>query len=135
MSTWFNISVALMVFMGLASGGVLTLVLMSNRKQQSSFTVILGLLVLLTANYAIMWSLTSLAVPDLPAKLATELTLLGVSYAFQQRLLFARRPHAGQLSRPTAVESHIPALAPAQFQHSTTGNRGNQPTNRFRSIR
>jgi protoheme ferro-lyase len=38
-----------MVFMGLASGGVLTLVLMSTRKQQSSFTIILGLLVLLTA--------------------------------------------------------------------------------------
>ncbi|MFJ4171391.1 GtrA family protein [Paenarthrobacter sp. NPDC089714] len=116
-------------------------------------------LVLLTANYAIMWSLTSLAVPDLPAKLATELALLGVSYAVQQRFLFAGRVRASQRAssgedpaevlteagygqtgptrgRPRAdVESHIPALAPAQFQHSSTGNRGNQPTNRFRRIR
>ncbi|MFF1832171.1 GtrA family protein [Paenarthrobacter sp. NPDC058040] len=97
-------------------------------------------LVLLTANYAIMWSLTSLAVPELPAKLATELTLLGVSYAVQQRFLFAGRVRTAptaptSASRTAAVESHISALVPAQFQHSTTGNRGNQPTNRFRRIR
>lgn len=97
-------------------------------------------LVLLSANYASMWSLTSLAVPDLPAKIVTELALLGVSYAVQQRFLFAGRSPAAEaaakdVTEPAAVESHIPALAPAQFQHSRAGNRGNQPTNRFRRFR
>ena len=46
MSTWFNISIALIVFMGLASGGMFSLVLMSNRKQQTPFTITLALLLL-----------------------------------------------------------------------------------------
>ncbi|WP_144658631.1 bifunctional glycosyltransferase family 2/GtrA family protein [Paenarthrobacter nicotinovorans] len=113
-------------------------------KEKSLRSAITGyvalVLVLLTANYGIMWTLTSLAVPGLPAKLATELTLLGVSYAVQQRFLFAGRVRTAptapaSASRTAAVESHIPALAPAQFQHSSTGNRRDQPTNRFRSIR
>jgi Ferrochelatase len=45
--TWFNISIALMVFMGIASGGMLSLVLMSTRKQQGAFSIILGLLALI----------------------------------------------------------------------------------------
>ncbi|MFJ5956787.1 GtrA family protein [Paenarthrobacter sp. NPDC092416] len=96
--------------------------------------------VLLMANYAIMWALTSLAVPDLAAKLVTEATLLGVSYAVQHRFLFAGKSAAAQPApttpaEPPAVDSHIPALVPTQFQHSWTGNRGNQSTNRFRRIR
>jgi hypothetical protein len=47
LSTWFNISIALMVFMGLASGGMVALVLMATRKQQGVFAVILGLLALI----------------------------------------------------------------------------------------
>lgn len=50
--------------------------------------------VLLCANYAAMWALTSLAVPDLLAKLVAEVTLLGVSYAVQQRFLFVRTARA-----------------------------------------
>jgi sirohydrochlorin ferrochelatase len=46
-STWFNISIALIVFMGIAGGGMLTLVLMSNKRQQFSFTVMLVLVVLI----------------------------------------------------------------------------------------
>lgn len=97
--------------------------------------------VLLAVNYAIMWALTSLTVPNLLAKLVTELVLLGVSYAVQHRFLFARKAGATEpavpasAAEPAAVESHIPTLVPTQFQHSWTGNRGTQPTNRFRRIR
>jgi len=103
--------------------------------------------ILLAANYSIMLALTSVAVPDLLAKLVTEMALLGVSYAVQQRFLFARKvdvPLAGTTlagttlagtTEPADVETHIPALVPAQFQHSGTGNRGHQSTNRFRRIR
>lgn len=102
--------------------------------------------VLLSANYAAMWTLTSLAVPDVLAKLATEMTLLGVSYAVQQRILFARKGHAASTVHaaqttgpkplePTVVETHIPALVPAQFQHSMAGKSGDQSPKRFRSNR
>ena len=84
-------------------------------------------LVLLSANYAAMWALTSLAVPDLLAKLVTEVTLLGFSYAVQQRFLFVREAQA------TRVETHIPTLVRAQFQHSMTGKSGDQSPKRFRS--
>ncbi len=47
MSTWFNVSIGLMVFMGLASGGMIALVLMATRKQQTTFSIILGLLILI----------------------------------------------------------------------------------------
>ena len=46
-STWFTVSIALIVFMGIAAGGMLTLVLVSNRRQQASFSVMLGLVVLI----------------------------------------------------------------------------------------
>ncbi|MCT9871901.1 bifunctional glycosyltransferase family 2/GtrA family protein [Paenarthrobacter aurescens] len=88
--------------------------------------------VLLSANYAAMWALTSLAVPDLPAKLVTEVTLLGVSYAVQQRFLFVRKARAAT-TEAAAVETHIPTLVPAQFQHSITGKSGAQSPKRFRS--
>jgi protoheme ferro-lyase len=47
LSTWLNVSIALMVFMGLASGGMISLVLMATRKQQVTFSIILGLLALI----------------------------------------------------------------------------------------
>ncbi|MDR6639135.1 bifunctional glycosyltransferase family 2/GtrA family protein [Paenarthrobacter nitroguajacolicus] len=89
-------------------------------------------LVLLSANYVLIWALTSVAVPQLLAKLATEMTLLGISYAVQQRFLFGR----GKRAEPTETdptETHIPALVPAQFQHSMTGKSGDQSPKRFRS--
>lgn len=89
-------------------------------------------LVLLSANYAAMWTLTSLAVPDLLAKLGTELSLLGISYVVQQRFLFVRKARATP-TEATAVETHIPALVPAQFQHSLAGKSGDQSPKRFRS--
>ncbi|MBT2586593.1 bifunctional glycosyltransferase family 2/GtrA family protein [Arthrobacter sp. ISL-95] len=96
--------------------------------------------VLLSANYAAMWSLTSLAVPGILAKVVTEMTLLGISYAVQQRFLFVRKVRAiptepitpGQQS---TVGTHIPALVRAQFQHSLAGKSGDQSPKRFRSNR
>ena len=88
--------------------------------------------VLLAANYAAMTVLTSLAVPDVPAKLVTELTLLGISYAVQQRFLFARKARSAA-SETARSQTHIPALVPAQFQHSMTGKSGDQSPKRFRS--
>jgi putative flippase GtrA len=82
-------------------------------------------LVLLAANYAAMQALTSLSVPDLAAKILTEVALLGVSYAVQHRVLFARKP----------ASTHKPSLVPAQIQHSSAGNREEQSTNRFRRNR
>lgn len=47
MPLYLNISVALVVFMGLTSGGILSLVLMSERRQQTNFVIMLGLTLLL----------------------------------------------------------------------------------------
>jgi putative flippase GtrA len=96
-------------------------------------------LVLLAANYTAIWALTSISVPDLPAKILTEAALLGISYAVQHRFLFARKARTAAseqaASEQATAETHIPTLVPAQFQHSWSGNRGNQSTNRFRRIR
>ena len=73
MSTWFNISIALVVFMGLASGGMFSLVLMSNRKQQTSFTIVLALL-LLTAVLGAIGSVSML--DDIAGGLANSIVLL-----------------------------------------------------------
>ena len=94
--------------------------------------------VLLAANYALIWALTSIQVPDLPAKILTEAALLGVSYAVQHRFLFVRKAHVPSSipateTEPVAVETHIPALVPAQFQHSLAGKSGDQSPKRFRS--
>ena len=64
---------------------------------------------LLAANYALIAALAGAGVADLPAKLLTETALLAVSYAVQQRFLFA----AG----------HKPDLVPAQPPHSLAVNR------------
>lgn len=72
----------------------------------------------LTANYALLRALAGAGIADLPAKLLTEVALFAVSYAIQQRLLFA----AG----------HKPDLVPAQPRHSLAVNRNNQPTKRHR---
>ncbi|MCD4852516.1 bifunctional glycosyltransferase family 2/GtrA family protein [Arthrobacter sp. AK01] len=95
-------------------------------------------IVLLAANYTAIWALTSISVPDLPAKILTESALLFVSYAVQQRFLFVRKSRASVTARavqsePAAPETHIPALVPAQFQHSMTAKSGNQSPKRFRS--
>lgn len=78
-------------------------------------------LTLLAANLAVMSALDRLAVAALPAKLLAEAALLAVSYSVQQRFLFAREDRA-------AAATHIPAMVPAQFPHSLSGNRRDQST-------
>ncbi|MEP6774980.1 MAG: hypothetical protein ABJA50_05235, partial [Chloroflexota bacterium] len=73
MGTLFNISIALVVFMGIASGGMFSLVLMSNRKQQLPFTIALGL-VLLTAVLGAIGSVSILN--DITGGLANSIVLL-----------------------------------------------------------
>ncbi|MGA7733134.1 MAG: hypothetical protein WCD37_17890 [Chloroflexia bacterium] len=73
MSTWFNISIALVVFMGLASGGMFSLVLMTNRKQQTPFSIILGLLLLI----ALLGAIGSVSIiHDLTGGLVNSIVLL-----------------------------------------------------------
>ena len=76
MGTWFNISIALVVFMGIASGGMFSLVLMSNRRQQLPFTIALGL-VLLTAVLGAIGSVSILN--DIAGGLANSIVLLILS--------------------------------------------------------
>ncbi len=67
----FNVSIALVVFMGLASGGMLALSLMAGRKQQMSFSIMLVLAGLL----ALLGALGSLTLVD---NLATGIANAGV---------------------------------------------------------
>lgn len=93
-------------------------------------------LTLLAANLALMSALDQIAVAALPAKLLVEAALLAVSYSVQQRFLFApvrpaQAPADG--ARTAAVTAavgatHIPAMVPAQFPHSLSGNRRDQST-------
>jgi putative flippase GtrA len=64
---------------------------------------------LLAANYALLTALAGAGVAGLPAKLLTEVTLFAVSYAIQQRFLFAT--------------GHKPDLVQAQPRHSLAVNR------------
>jgi glycosyltransferase involved in cell wall biosynthesis len=93
--------------------------------------------VLLGANYALISALATAAVPSLPAKILAEIALLAVSYAVQQRVLFARKaPETGPETGPEAAASatHMPGYVPAQFRHSLPVDREEQPTNRLRRI-
>jgi protoheme ferro-lyase len=73
-----NISIALTVFMGLASGGLLSLVLMSTRRQQTSFTVMLALTFLL----ALLGAFGSASsTENLAAGLTTGIVIMVLSFA------------------------------------------------------
>lgn len=98
-------------------------------------------LTLLAANLALMSALDQLAVAAVPAKLLVEAALLAVSCCVQQRFLFAREQPAADRTKDLAAShagavdpTHIPAMVPAQFPHSLSGNRGHQSTHRFRSL-
>lgn len=75
---YLNISIALVVFMGLASGGILALVLMSERRQQTNFTIMLALAMLLAIGGA-----TGMVAPppNLAASLINALVLLVLAFA------------------------------------------------------
>src|SRR5687768_14971024 len=73
-----NISIALTVVMGLASGGLLSLVLMSTRRQQPSFTAMLALTFLL----ALLGAFGSASSTDnLATGLTTGVVILVLSFA------------------------------------------------------
>lgn len=78
MPVYLNISIGLVVFMGLASGGIMSLVLMSERRQQANFTIMLALAMLLTIGGA---AGMVAALPNLVASLTNALVLMVLSFA------------------------------------------------------
>ncbi len=72
-------------------------------------------IVLLTANYGLIYALDALSVAALPAKILAEIALLAISYTVQQRFLFGRDggPRAGKPAQEASKEptagTHIPA--------------------------
>lgn len=62
-------------------------------------------------NYGIIYTLDALSVAALPAKVLAEIALLAVSYAVQQRFLFARKAAngAGKTGDELPANTHIPA--------------------------
>ncbi|MDQ3928339.1 MAG: hypothetical protein M3328_04225, partial [Chloroflexota bacterium] len=76
MPLYLDVSVALVVFMGLASGGILSLVLMSERRQQTNFGIMLALSLLL----ALGGGAGMIAVlPNVASSLTNALVLLVLS--------------------------------------------------------
>ncbi len=68
-------------------------------------------LVLLAANFALIAALEAASLPPLAAKVIAEITLLAVSYAVQQRFLFAKgavKP-AEETRKERSADTHIPA--------------------------
>ena len=107
MSTWFNISIALVVFMGLASGGMFSLVLMTNRRQQTPFTIILGLLLLI----AILGAIGSVSIiHDLTGGLANSIVLLVLACTLGYALTTFSVLSAGR-RKPPLDQSKIPPAA------------------------
>ena len=78
MAPFLNVSIALIVFMGLVSGGMLALVLMTTRRHLVTFSVILGLALLLS----VMGMFAAVTViNNLAQGLANALVLLILSFA------------------------------------------------------
>lgn len=110
MSTWFNISIALVVFMGLASGGMFSLVLMTNRKQQTPFSIILGLLLLI----AVLGAIGSVSIiHDLTGGLANSVVLLVLACTLGYALTTFSVLSSGKRKPP---------MDPGQITPATEGN-------------
>jgi glycosyltransferase involved in cell wall biosynthesis len=68
-------------------------------------------LVLLAANFALIAALEAVSLPPLAAKILAEVALLAISYAVQQRFLFAKgagKP-AEETRKECSADTHIPA--------------------------
>jgi protoheme ferro-lyase len=113
------ISVALVVFMGLTSGGILSLVLMSERRQQTNFGIMLGLTLLL----ALGGGAGMIAIlPSVPASLTNVLILLVLSMSLGYTLTTfsvlspKRKKRVAQLpeSRPVADRTAVILLMPGE---------------------
>ena len=71
-------------------------------------------IVLLAANYGLLYALDALSVAALPAKILAEIALLTVSYVVQQRFLLSANPpgtHGRLRTIEASVEVTIPAAA------------------------
>jgi glycosyltransferase involved in cell wall biosynthesis len=84
-------------------------------------------LVLLAANYGLIYVLDALSVAVLPAKILAELVLLTVSYGVQHRYLFSRNAPgngagngAGNPARSAAREAEVQALDLSRGHHPGT---------------
>lgn len=69
---------------------------------------------LVAANYALLFLLTDLGLPDLPAKILTEATLFLMSYRVQKRFLSGKRGPGATL---------MPGIAASQLRHSIQPDR------------
>jgi protoheme ferro-lyase len=76
--SYLNVSIALIVFMGLVSGGMLALVLMTTRRYQVSFSIILGLALLLAVG-GVFASVS--VIENLAQGLTNAIVLLILSFA------------------------------------------------------
>ncbi len=112
-----NVSIAVTVFMGLASGGLLALVLMSNRRQQTSFSIMFGLTVLL----AVLGAIGSAAMLQSTATgLLNGLVLLVLSFTLGYTLttysVLSRRNHKIEINASPAQTDYtaVVCLAPGE---------------------
>ncbi len=103
MNQYLGVSIALIVFMGLVSGGMLTLVLMTTRKYQASFSLILALAGLL----ALAGVFASVAdIDQIHEGLANALVILILSFALGYTLTtFSVLSYSHRLKHPTAAAS------------------------------
>jgi protoheme ferro-lyase len=108
-----NISIALIVFMGLVSGGMLALVLMTTRRYQLSFSVVL----LLAVALAVTGVFTSVAyLENLPQGLANAVILLVLSFALGYALTtFSVLSYSNKRKAPARAPSRIDSTVVIQL--------------------
>jgi hypothetical protein len=122
LSNWFNISIALMVFMGLASGGMVALVLMAPRKQRVTFSIILGLVTLI-ALFGVAGSLLFGMLSDPLGGVANAVVLLVLAFTLGYALTTfsvltsgrkRRMPHAPLKQSDRTARTAVILLAPGE---------------------
>lgn len=114
MPLYLNISIALVVFMGLASGGMLALVLMSEKRQQTNFTIMLVLSLLL----ALLGGLGMVSqLPSVATSLTNALVLLVLAFALGYTLtsfsVLSPRPNRWDIKAPEKATENAANLGPA----------------------
>ncbi len=111
MLAYVNVSIAVTVFMGLASGGLLTLVLMASRRQQVSFSIMFGLAGLLAAMGAIG---SAALLQSTAAGLLNGVVLLVLSFTLGYTLTtysaLSRRDRRVKVNRPHSQEGHTAVI-------------------------
>ncbi|HKP51868.1 MAG TPA: ferrochelatase [Chloroflexia bacterium] len=117
MPEYVNVSIAVTVFMGLASGGLLTLVLLSSRRQQTSFSIMFGL----TGLLAVLGAIGSAAMlQSTAAGLLNGLVLLVLSFTLGYTLttysVLSPRREKVEIDAPPVRVDHtaVICLAPGE---------------------